>query len=95
MPRASKNSWFISCALLLFNAGRLSAVMRQAAVHKEDIDFDIYKKARKLMESGCMIVLPQQEVQAGCVHLRLLRVPCVGLTRQPAPEGSGVVVQSA
>jgi hypothetical protein len=35
----------------------------------EDIEFDIYKQAREFMELSCMIMLPKQEVQAGCVHL--------------------------
>jgi hypothetical protein len=39
----------------------------------EDIDFDIYKKARELKGSSGMIMLPQQEVQVGGVHLWQLR----------------------
>jgi hypothetical protein len=45
----------------------------RAQLDTEDIDFDIYKKARELMESSGMIMLPQQEVQAGGVHLWQLR----------------------
>ena len=45
----------------------------RAQLDVEDIDFDIYKKAREFMESSGMITLPQQEVQAGGVHLWQLR----------------------
>ena len=45
----------------------------RAQLDVEDIDFDIYKKARKLMESSGMIILPQQEEQAGGVRLWQLR----------------------
>ena len=45
--------------------------MRPAAAL--NLTLDIYKKARELMESSGMIILPQQEVQAGGVHLWQLR----------------------
>ena len=34
-----------------------------------DIDFDVYKHACELMELSCMKRLPEQDVQAGNVHL--------------------------
>ena len=45
----------------------------RAQLDTEDIDFENYKKAREMMESSGMIMLPQQEVQAGGVHLWQLR----------------------
>ena len=45
----------------------------RAQLDTKDIDFDFYKTARELMESSGMIMLPQQEVQAGGVHLWQLR----------------------
>jgi hypothetical protein len=50
-----------------------TGVRADSELDTEDIDFDIYKKARELMESSGMIMLPQQEVQAGGVHLWQLR----------------------
>ena len=48
-------------------------IMKPKMTIIEDIDFDIYKKARELMESSGMIMLPQQEVQAGGVQFWQLR----------------------
>jgi hypothetical protein len=45
----------------------------RAQLDTEDIDFDIYKQACESMESSGMKMLPQQEVQAGGVHLWQLR----------------------
>ncbi len=56
-----------------WNVVRRYATGCRAQLDTEDIDLDIYKKARELMESSGMIMLPQQEVQAGCVHLWQLR----------------------
>ena len=48
----------------------------RAQLDAEDIEFDIYKRARELMELSCLKKLPEQEVQAGGVHLlRLTRHP--------------------
>jgi hypothetical protein len=52
---------------------RCYATGGRAQLDTEDIDFDIYKQARELMELSSMKMLPQQEVQAGCVHLWRLR----------------------
>ena len=45
----------------------------RALLDSEDIEFDIYKRARELMESSGMKMLPEQEVQAGGLHLWRLR----------------------
>jgi hypothetical protein len=46
----------------------------RAQLDAEDIEFDIYKHARELMELSGIKMLPEQEVQAGGVHLwRLIR----------------------
>ncbi len=39
---------------------------------EEEIDFDIYKRARESMKMSGMKMLPKQEVQAGGVHLQQL-----------------------
>ena len=46
----------------------------RAQLDAEDIEFDIYKRARELMELSGLKILPEQEVQADGVHLwRLTR----------------------
>ena len=40
-----------------------------AQLDAEDIEFDIYKRARESMELSCLRMFPEQEVQAGGVHL--------------------------
>ena len=46
----------------------------RAQLDSEGIEFDIYKRARGLMELSCLKMLPEQEMQAGGVHLwRLTR----------------------
>ncbi len=50
--------------------------MRPAAARNlgaEDIEFDIYKQGRKLMELSCLKLFPEQEVQAGGVLLWQLK----------------------
>jgi hypothetical protein len=44
-----------------------------APLDTEDIDSDIYKQASKMMQLNGMKMLPQQEVQAGGVHLWQLK----------------------
>ncbi len=41
----------------------------RAQLDAEDIELDIYKQARELMKLSSMKMLPEQEEQAGCVHL--------------------------
>jgi hypothetical protein len=45
----------------------------RAQLDPEDIEFDIYQKARDLMELNSMKMLPKQKVQAGGVHLWQLK----------------------
>ncbi len=60
----------------------------------EDIELDIYKQARELMESSGMKMLPQQEVQAGevCV-LDYLRRPRWGTAGHGAELGRSCSAQ--
>ena len=41
----------------------------RALLDAEDIEFDIYNRARESMELSGLKMLPEQEVQAGGVHL--------------------------
>ncbi len=41
----------------------------RALLDAEDKEFDIYKRAREFMELRGMKILPEQEVQAGGLHL--------------------------
>jgi hypothetical protein len=54
----------------------------RAQLDAEDIDFDIYKQAREFMEMSSMKMLPQQEVQAGCVHLWQLKLQATAASKE-------------
>ena len=50
------------------------------------IEFDIHKRARELMKLSGLKMLPEQEVQAGCVHQWRL-------TRQASTASNGYAIR--
>ena len=58
----------------------------RAQLDAGDIEFDIYKRARELMELSGLKMLPEQEVQAGGVHLW-------PLTRQGSTASNGYAIR--
>ena len=65
---------------------RSYATGSSAQLDEENINFDVYKRARELMELSSMIMLPEQEGQAGCLHLWTL-------IRQASTASNGYAVR--